>query len=120
MTKPRNRVVISKHPAFGKVPDEIDLPIRAGDLLIGDSRLFHAAHANTSAERRTVITLWYYPCFESLSEPLRAAMLKKWEAHETQFPWLREVTGRIDHLVPRYDGNAMLFTENRAPGPALV
>ena len=109
-----------EHPAFGKVPDEIDLPIRAGDLLIGDSRLFHAAHANTSEERRTVITLWYYPCFDSLSEPLQAAMLKKWEAHEMQFPWPREVTARIDHLVPRYDGNAMLLPEIRAPGPALV
>ena len=33
--------------------------VRAGDLIIGDARMLHAAHANTSDARRTVITLWF-------------------------------------------------------------
>ena len=106
--------------AFQPVPDEIDVLVRAGDLIIGDSRLFHAAHANTTGDRRTVITLWYYPCFDSLSEPLRAAMLKKWTDHERTYPWPEEVTKRIDFLVPRYEGNAAPLAANRSPGPALL
>ncbi|HTL28723.1 MAG TPA: phytanoyl-CoA dioxygenase family protein, partial [Tepidisphaeraceae bacterium] len=31
-------------PAFSDRPDEIDVRVKAGDLLIGDARLLHAAH----------------------------------------------------------------------------
>ena len=32
------------HPAYRPAPGEVDVPVRAGDLVIGDSRLLHAAH----------------------------------------------------------------------------
>eukprot|EP01050_Picozoa_sp_SAG11_P020729 SAG11_NODE_3547_length_2377_cov_3.176471_3_plen_110_part_00 len=35
-----------------------DVPMKAGDLLLGDSRLLHRTHPNSSTERRTCITLW--------------------------------------------------------------
>lgn len=62
------------HPTFGDLPGEIDVPVRAGDLLLGDSRLLHAAHANNGSERRTLITLWYHPAYERLPAPIRASM----------------------------------------------
>lgn len=45
----------------------MDAPARTGDLVIGDSRLLHAAHGNKSDQRRTVITLWYIPLYHLLS-----------------------------------------------------
>lgn len=38
----------------------IDVPVRAGQLVIGDARLLHGTHANASAQRRTVLLGWYY------------------------------------------------------------
>src|SRR5690606_33776151 len=40
---------------FSNRPDEMDVPIKAGDLLLGDARLLHASHANETDERRTLL-----------------------------------------------------------------
>lgn len=39
---------------FSTRPDEIDVPVVAGDLLIGDARLLHAAHANQTTHQQTL------------------------------------------------------------------
>ena len=41
-------------------PDAVDVPVKAGELMIGDARLLHGTHPNTTAERRTVLLGWYY------------------------------------------------------------
>ena len=41
-------------------PDAVDVPVRVGQLLIGDARLLHGTHPNQSTERRTVLLGWYY------------------------------------------------------------
>ena len=64
-------------PAYRRHPDQVDVPVRAGDLVIGDARLLHAAHGNATARRRTVITMWYLPRYDGLSEPLRAAFQER-------------------------------------------
>jgi hypothetical protein len=38
---------------FADVPDAIDVPLSAGDLIVGDARLLHSAWPNTSDVRRT-------------------------------------------------------------------
>ena len=35
--------------------------MKAGDLVLGDARMLHAAHPNSSGKRRTLITMWYLP-----------------------------------------------------------
>ena len=40
-------------------PGAVDVPVKAGDLVVGDSRLYHAAYANQSDHRRTCITMWW-------------------------------------------------------------
>ena len=60
------------HPSLQPDPDEVDVPVRAGDLVIGDARLLHSAHPNRSPHRRTVITLWFLPTYPDLPEHLRA------------------------------------------------
>ena len=62
------------YSAYQSLAEEVDVPVKAGDLVIGDSRLLHSAHANKSDHRRTVVTLWYFPYFELLSDGLRAAI----------------------------------------------
>ena len=37
----------------------VDVPVKAGDLVVGDARLYHAAYANRSTRRRTCITMWW-------------------------------------------------------------
>ena len=46
---------------YADAAGQIDVPIMAGDLLIGDSRVLHAPRANRADERRTVLTMWYLP-----------------------------------------------------------
>ena len=46
--------------------------VKAGDLIIGDSRLYHAARANASDVRRTCLTMWYVD-WESCGPALRRA-----------------------------------------------
>ena len=56
------------HPALQIDPDEVEIPVRAGDLVIGDARILHSAHPNRSDQRRTVITLWFCPTYDQLPE----------------------------------------------------
>jgi ectoine hydroxylase-related dioxygenase (phytanoyl-CoA dioxygenase family) len=47
------------HLAFASHPDEIDIPVKAGDLVIADGRVLHAAWPNRSSERRPLILAWW-------------------------------------------------------------
>ena len=48
-----------KHPVFQDHPDSIDVPLRAGDLIIADARLLHAAWPNKTNQRRTLVLAWH-------------------------------------------------------------
>ncbi len=101
------------HPAYQSIAEEVNVPVCAGDLVIGDSRLLHSAHANKSDQRRTVITLWYFPYFDLLSDGLRAAIARprEWSG------WDDEAMARTAEFVPRYEGQAEPVAWNREPGP---
>lgn len=40
-------------------PEAVDVPVKAGDLVIGEGRLLHAAHGNRSNARRTLLLGWH-------------------------------------------------------------
>jgi hypothetical protein len=44
---------------FGEHPDAIDVPVKAGALVIGEGRRLHAARANQSDRRRTLLLGWH-------------------------------------------------------------
>ncbi len=44
---------------FAEHPDALDVPVKAGSLVIGEGRLLHAARANQSNNRRTLLLGWY-------------------------------------------------------------
>ena len=106
------------HPLFSKHPAEIDVPVSAGDLVVGDARLLHSANSNRTDERRTVLTLWYLPRYDEASERVRAgyrertnlAVLKDFSAADRR---------RIAPLVPDYAGDAEPAVWNRVPGELL-
>ncbi len=67
-----NRMTDPDHLAFRPAEGEVGVPVHAGDVVVGDARIFHAAHANRTDRPRTNITLWYLPAFSELPEPVRA------------------------------------------------
>lgn len=44
---------------FGDPEGAVDIPVKAGDLVIGEGRLLHAAHGNQSGARRSLLLGWY-------------------------------------------------------------
>jgi len=105
-------------PMFSLHPQEIDVPVKAGDLVVGDARLLHAAHANQTGQRRSLLTLWYFPGFEDLPEPIRAFVGRK-KPLESPDWWEGEAGKLMEPLVPRYAGSAEPAQWNRVPGEHL-
>ncbi len=104
-----------EHLAYQRAEGEVDVPVKAGDVVMGSARLLHAAHGNGSNQRRTNITLWYYPAYDELPDSIRAYLAQR------EFPreWYAQNKNLIDPLWPRYEGDAEPITLNRTPGPAL-
>ena len=100
-------------PIYQDIHEAVDVPVKAGDLVVGDSRLLHSAHGNKSDQRRTVITLWYMPEFDLLPDPLRARICDD-KRHDE---WTAEVRNPIIDFIPNYCGDAKAVEWNRTPGP---
>jgi len=102
---------------YADAAGQIDVPITAGDLLVGDSRVLHAPRANRTDQRRTVLTMWYLPRWNELSERMRASYATNHGAFTAEAPqYLRE---RLLPLSPRYSGSAAPAATNRRPGDCL-
>jgi FPC/CPF motif-containing protein YcgG len=85
-------------------PDEVDVPVVAGDLLIGDARILHAAHRNDTDARRTLITLWYQPELSSLPERMQAQMAAKAQAIPEWWP--ADAREQLGAVRASYSGSA--------------
>lgn len=90
--------------------DEINVPVRAGDLFIGDRRILHATHANRSNGWRTCLTIAYAPAFDELPEPIQALIIRNrclptmgWWRNAAQRATLNP---KLQAILPTYDGNA--------------
>ena len=101
-------------------PGEVDVCVKAGDLVIGDSRLLHSARANNTDSRRTVITLWFLPDFHQLPEPMQSRLARhEGSANERVTRWPQAAQECVHDLLPVYDGVAGALDWNRTPGPLL-
>lgn len=84
-------------PEFAFWADEVDVAVRAGDAVIGDARLLHAAHANASDQRRSLVTLWYQPHFDRLAPRVQATLAAKTHPlPDTWPPALRDQVARLN------------------------
>lgn len=107
LSRPRAELTRSEHddwPEFADRPDEVDVPVRAGDLLITDARLLHAGHANRTNERRRLITLWYQPSLATMPERMQAQMALK--AQKPPDSWPAASREKLNAVLTRYDGSA--------------
>lgn len=110
------RATDPSHPAYQPISEDQAVPVRAGDLVIGDSRLLHGAYANRSGQRRTVITLWYHPNFD-ISPPRIQANLSRTQTRV--FDWPQQAQELVHRLVPTYEGDEEPLEWNRMPGDQL-
>jgi hypothetical protein len=103
--------------AHGPREDEVSVCVRAGDAILGDARLLHATHPNSSASRRTCLTTWYLPTFDKLPSSLKAYIIGHpalppagwWNDPETT------VSRDLHDLLPIYGGSAQPAKYNRVP-----
>jgi len=106
-------------PGFSRVQDEIDVPVKAGDLVVGFGTLLHASHANTSNERRTVLTMWYYPAYPELPEQTQSTIAM----FETKTGSVQTKNERVaDLMAPlriTYEGDQEPIPAQWVPGPEL-
>ena len=98
----------------GSVPEESKMEFRVGinlgDIIIGDSRILHAAHPNLSNEIRTVVTLWYYPDFDKLPEHIKSSSE---DHHKWPKNWNKKSLDILEKYFPKYEGNAKKIDWNR-------
>jgi ectoine hydroxylase-related dioxygenase (phytanoyl-CoA dioxygenase family) len=103
--------------AHERQPDEVTVEVRAGDAVVGDVRLLHCTHPNHSSRRRTCLTLWYLPCFQELTDAIKAYVIAHpalppagwWEADDPGLP------GDLRSLLPVYEGTGRAARYNRRP-----
>ncbi len=97
------------NPAYGSHPDEMAVPVRAGDVLIGDARVIHGAYGNRTTEERPLLTLWYMPHWGTMSPGMRARAMQGYlrdddiptpERPLTPRDWPAALRGRIEALLP--------------------
>ena len=116
-TKDINRMENPADPRFLDYPDEVDVPVKAGDLVVGDARMFHATHENASDEQRTVITIWFHPHFSDLREETQSWIHSAMQhQHET---WPPDTLAKIAPLIPNYRGDAEPMEMTRTPDHRL-
>lgn len=90
--------------------DEVDVPVKAGDLFIGDRRILHATHINKTNSWRTGVTIAYAPDFARLAEPIQAFIVqnrclppKGWWDDKRLTASINE---RLQQVLPVYKGDA--------------
>ena len=107
------------HAAFQHAEGEVNVPVKAGDVVIGDSRLMHSAHANQSDQRRTVLTIWYWPSYDELPDDVRKLISNHITEREDWCRWVEQTRDVTGEFIPLYDGEAEQVAWNTSPGENL-
>jgi len=113
------------NPAYADHSEQVAVPVRAGDVLIGDARIIHGAFANRTSEERPLLTLWFMPHWESMPACMRALAYKGFmrgddiassvAQPQTFLDWPEPLQRRIAHLLPPDDGGVEPMRWNRIP-----
>ncbi|MEM7028663.1 MAG: phytanoyl-CoA dioxygenase family protein [Chloroflexota bacterium] len=105
--------------AFQHAEGEIDVPIKAGDVVMGYGNIFHASHANQTDQKRTVLTMWYYPDFVNLPERSQATVALAENSNRKVTTSPVQHLAHLDTLKIIYEGDAEPIPHNWVPGEAL-
>lgn len=101
-------------PEFMQHPDEVDIAVAAGDLVLGDARVLHSAHQNKTDKHRTLLTLWYFPDYETLPDSIKARVARTEPLQPPEW-WEGDAGKAVEPLVPWYRGDAEPAKWNRVP-----
>lgn len=105
---------------FATLPGEVNVTVNAGDLVMGDARVLHAAHGNRSGEERTCITLWYHPFFERFPDAIQQNLVSCVDhvgvPEDSAPPDLAE---RLRDLKPHFEGKVEERDWERMPNEHL-
>lgn len=93
----------SQHEDAALRDDEVDVPVQAGSLFVGDRRILHATHANNSDQWRTCLTIAYAPQFDTLAPGIKT-MIAQNQCLPTQEqiknPTLHNIDPRLTAILP--------------------
>jgi hypothetical protein len=113
------------NPAYAEHPDQVAVPVKAGDVLIGDARLIHGAFANRTDKERPLLTLWFMPHWSAMPAEMRALAYKGYLRGDdipsslaqprTFLDWPEPLRRRIAHVLPPDDGGVAPMRWNRLP-----
>lgn len=113
-----------RNAAYADHPDQVGVPVEAGDVLIGDARLIHGAFANQTGEERPLLTLWFMPHWSSMPPAMRALAHRSFMRGDDIPPsvpprafldWPEPLLSRIRHILPPDDGGVPPMRWNRIP-----
>jgi len=107
-------------------PDEVAVKVKAGDLVVMDSRLLHSAYANSSGNERSLLTLWYMPDYEAMPAGVRVQFEKIFartdldiDAGESRpvspLDWPETARSAVANLFPKADAESGEVKWQRAP-----
>jgi len=106
-------------PAYANHPEQINVEVKAGDLVVGDARLLHSANGNNTESRRSNLVLWFLPRYDQMPDALKAAcQARLFVPPPVSLPEQERVL--IEPLLPDYDGDATPSRWNRVPGEHLL
>jgi len=90
-----------QRPEHGEHAGAVDVPVRAGDLVLGDARVLHGARRNSTDERRSLVTLWYMPRFDGLSNRMQQGVsaLHQHQCADVRHGWAEGVP-HLPGLLP--------------------
>ncbi|MEM7019097.1 MAG: phytanoyl-CoA dioxygenase family protein [Pseudomonadota bacterium] len=71
-------------------PEAIDVPVKAGQLLIADARLLHSTHPNHTEKRRTVLLGWFYRKSNEVPENWQGEVPPEILARDPEHPFVFE------------------------------
>ena len=108
------RVDNPNDPLFLNEKEEIDVPSKLGDIVVGDARVLHAANKNNSDKKRSLITLWYHPHYNQMTDEMRSRIYhlyarKNEDDVETDsggmspYDWENKYKDKINFLAPNIE-----------------
>lgn len=103
------------HPLLASLPDAVDVPVRAGDMVVQDARLLHATHPNASPDWRPMIFLSVIPDMAWLSEAVQATVEIK--RPKVERSWPAQHYDLVCARQARYHGTAAPAPINRTALP---
>jgi ectoine hydroxylase-related dioxygenase (phytanoyl-CoA dioxygenase family) len=101
-------------PLFNNEENEIDVTTKLGDIVVGDARVLHAANKNNSDNKRSLITLWFHPHYNKMTDEMRSRIYHLYIRKEdgevetdvggiSPLNWKDEHKNKINFLAPNIE-----------------